>query len=234
MKTAPDTSQLDIFIRNTLKSSDENFTPFDWSEVEVLLKHEQRSIPIEVNKKTIFTAAVVAGGLLVILGIFKIVQYYSSLPPEPRTLIDTQSTFDAVDTSATAPSVLNAAVPKIDSASFFIAAKKRADSLATLGVVDTASKIKAEVLPVVKTKDKNKKADTTIADTATIRATPIPIIPEDTASNPFKETTIETPAIPDTAAKKTALQNSPSKKKKSKKAASAAPPETKPDSLKQQ
>ena len=102
MKSSPNNNQLDNFIQDALKSPDADLHPFDWSEIEVLLRHEQKSIRQLTDKKFILISAAAVILLIGLFGIFKIVRYYSSLPEEGETLIDsTQNTFMAVDTQKT-------------------------------------------------------------------------------------------------------------------------------------
>lgn len=242
MKSAPTNSQLDTFIRNTLKSSDGNFQPVDWSEVEVLLKHEQKSISVGISKKNIFIAVAAAGILVLLVSIFKIIQHYSSLPGEPEILADsTQHTFNLIDNQSTAifdSVVLKADTSKIDSSSF-ANAKRNNDSVSTLVVTDK------EIYPVIKTtqkQGKKKKTDTmqnlVPVDTASVKA-----VSDTVSTPPSKEIIIENPTVPDTITKKTSPENNGSKKKKSKSKKATPPPSdqiksdtpvAKPDSLKQQ
>lgn len=245
MKSSQITSPLDNFVSGMLKNTDGNFQPFDWSEIEVLLKHEQRSIPVQVNKKTFLIVTAATCGMILLFSIVKVVQYYSSLPDEPVPITGpTQNTFSPIDTAdvtALDTSTLNVGAGKVDSTALFISIKRKSDSVSALVAADTAARIKANViLPVAKLKDKKKKTDTTqkitVSDTVAVK------IVADTVSKPVaKEIIIETPAATDTASKKVSPENKGSKKKKTKlKKTMPSPneqktdlPVSKPDSLKQ-
>lgn len=227
MNRAPDSSKLEAFLRDTLKGTDDKFQPFDWSELEVLLKPEQRTIAVPVNKKNMFMAAAVGGVLVLIFIIFQLTQYYSSLPAEPETPVDTaQTTFSVLDTTSTAApdsSALPADSVKVDSTAFLAAEKRKVDSLTALRIADSIAKIKVEVLPAVKAKDKKKKTDTTQKVNAVDTASAKP--PVDTTSRPApKEIIAPAPAVTDTASKKPAAENNGGKKKKTKAKKPVTPP----------
>lgn len=222
--------------------------PFDWSELEVLLKHEQRAIPVEVNKKTILITGAAIIAVLLSFGIFQIVQYYSSLPAETETVIDpTQNSFTLVDSlasPATDSIPLNTDTLKTDTATQLLS---KIDTAVLLPPADTL-RVKKEIIPSAKIKpkqDKKKKTDTTLNQVQPDTAPPVqeqPASGRDTASVPSKENNNILPSIPDTTGKKSASENKTSKKKKVKtKTESPAPaansteiPLAKPDSLKQQ
>lgn len=244
MKSPSNHSALDAFIRETLKASDDMLQPFDWSEVEVLLKHDQRSIPVEINKKTVLLMAASVGALILLFGIFKVVSHYSSLPADTSTPVDsTVNTFTLADT-------LGGSIP------ISVAIKgdsSLTDTLTTLQntrAVDSSLVKKAEepsnlsALPLPK-KEKKKKnyseQNGTVADSAN-KTTPtsLPVI-TDTVSKPaVKESRIEIAPATDTITKKQSTEKNTSKKKKSKgKNTSQQPPEqqtappvAQPDSLK--
>lgn len=245
MKSPSNNSALDAYIRETLKGYDEIFQPFDWSEVEVLLKHEQRSIPVEINKKTVVLIAVSAGVLILIFGIFKIVNYYSSLPAETSVSVDsTQNTFTLVDSladSVQVPSGIKTDSIRIDT-----------PVVAIMPVVDSTivknNQEPALSLPQQK-KDKKKKINSeqneTIADSASSSKIIHPETPvtSDTISKPvIIENRMEVALPPDTTAKIQPTGKDTSKKKKSKAKnpvqppaeQQATPPVIQSDSLKQQ
>ncbi|TAL60695.1 MAG: hypothetical protein EPN85_06640 [Bacteroidetes bacterium] len=258
MKSTANNSSLDAFLKERLKSSDENFQPFDWSEVEVLLKHEKSSVPVRISKQNILIAAAAAGVLILAFSIFRLVQYYSTLPAATEVLTDsTQNSFSIIDTNKTASpdsAVHKADFSAIDSSAIAIK-KKKTDSIATPEVApkvtqdsfgeSSVKKVNDKEIPsVVKTtpkQDKKKKQDTiqkaVAPDTASAK------VIADTTSKPApKEVVIETPSVPDTADKKLAAEGTGSKKKKSKAKKGGLPsppadqktdtPVAKPDSLK--
>jgi len=235
MKPASNSSPLDSFIRNSLKSADTNIPPFDWSEVEVLLKHEPRSMSVGASKKTILIAVAVAGVLLLTFGVFKIAEYYSNEAAETETSTDsTQNSFDLIDTANAAHATLPPHFPKIDSAAISLE-KFKSDSIRAVIIADSIRKINIKE-PVVKTiqkQDRKKRPDTTqkaVADTTSPK--PNPIIPDTPPEPPVKEIIIETPLVPDTTTKNSAPNNSSKKRRKSKNSVPPPPAETKPDSLK--
>lgn len=224
MSHTPDSSRLEAFLRETLKSADDKFQPFDWSELEVMLKPEQRTIAVPMNRKNMLVAGAAAGIFVIAFLIFKLTQYYSSLPAEPEQPVDTvQTTLSVLDTttvSAPDSSAIRTDSIKVDSTAFFAAEKRKADSLVALHMADSIAKIKVEVVPVVKVKDKKKKSDTTqkvnAVDTASVKP------PADTTSKPAPKE-IAAPAVADTA-KKSTPENNGGKKKKTKSKKTTPPP----------
>lgn len=251
MKSAPDSTKLDAFIRETLKASDANLQPFDWSEVEVLLRHEQKSLPVEINKKTIiyFAAGLVA--LLLLFGIFKIVQHYSSLPPEPEPIQDsTQNLFNTVDAADTTrlTTIQKADTIKIDSSAVVktqlqidssgLAKSKKADSNLVAAPLMPDS---AWIRKIREKQDKKKKQNTPRDTAGTKKDTVAPrVIDTATAPRPAQEIKTETLPAADTSGKTTpAPKTAPKNKKgKAKKIAALPTPEQpkpeviQPDSLK--
>ena len=246
MKTGQNNSQLDAFISGALKGTAENFQPFDWSELDVLLKHDQKPISLDVSKKTIFIGVGAVVALLLVFGIFKIAQHYSSLPAETGISVGSpQNSFNAIDTTnhtAHDPALPKADTTKPDS-TVIAASKPKTDSVVSV-VADTTSKKIKETAAITdrpkQKKEKKKKADTVAADTSSVKS----ILPPDTVSKVVpKEIIIEAPPAADTTHKNTPEQNMGPKKKKSKSKKAAtpsagqpntAPPVAKPDSLKQQ
>lgn len=233
-------AQLDIFIRETLKKVDEHFQPFDWSEVEVLLKHEPRAIPVQVSKKTMLVAAAAAGILILSVIIFQISQHYSSMPDEAEPVIDsTENTFNLLDTASTvirdSAAILKANTSKADSIALVIE-KRKADSLQAIAAEAMNEKYIAPVINTVPKKDRRKKTDTTqksSADTISLKKDPGTINIDTPPEPPALEIIREIPAAPDTTNKSQAPNNTKKKKSKSRK---SVPPtaETKSDSLNQQ
>jgi hypothetical protein len=249
MKSAPDNSALDAFIKETLKASDSNLQPFDWSEVEVLLRHEKKSISVGVDKKTITYIGAGLVVLMILLGIFKIVQHYSSLPAEPETSTDsTQNTLNATDTVKTAAPAVDSVLAKHDTVKIdtthlvpVINIPKPDSTKAIVAPVDTTTKGKVFVTP----KQDKKKKPNTVKDTGATKKDSIlpPAAPVDTTStHPMQEIKIENPSpAVDTSTKNAPApkSNSKNKKGKTKKGANPSPNQLKPaemksDSLKQQ
>ena len=233
MKSAPANSPLDGFIVDALKASDTNLPTVDWSEVEVLLRHEQKSISVGVDKKTIVMSAIGAGVLLLVFGIYKIASYYSSLPPDPeqQSATPVQNTFNVIDThkvevkdSIVAPKTTVAA---IDS-SLLPKAVKKMDSV-IVPFADTASVKKSnDVLKQERKKKRNALRDSLKADLTKP-------LPADTATiQPIQEIKIETPpVIVDTANKTAPAPKKNGKKKRSKSPKTDSTAVIKSDSLKQ-
>ena len=236
MKTSPANSPLDGFIVDALKAPDTNLPAVEWSEVEVLLRHEQKSISVGVDRKTIFIGAAVAGILLLVFGIYKIASYYSSLPPDPaeETVAPAQNSFNVIDThkvevkdSITPPKTTVAAIdssllPKII---------KKIDSVA-VPVSDTSF---IKKLTDVQKQDKRKKRN---ALRDSLKADLTKPLPADTATiPPIHEVTKEVPppvVVPDTANKTAPAPKKNSKRKKNKSPKTDSTAVIKSDSLKQQ
>lgn len=188
MKT-PDTSRLDNYIRETLKTPEQNLPVVDWSEVDVLLKHETKSIALP-DKKYLFIGA---GGVVFIIGIFFLVKLIasrtsssekeiisadtiSSIMPKDDTVALTSSVspapHDTIKIADTASKTANVVSP-VDSSSIKIAEVKTSEKKNT--------EQKAVVAEQKKPEKKNSKISSlapTISDAA---LTPENIIPPDTA-----------------------------------------------------
>ncbi len=250
MKSSPNHNQLDSFIQDALKSPDADLHPFDWSEIEVLLRHEQKSIPMMYRDKKLI---LISGGAVILLigllGIFKIVRYYSSLPEEAETLIDsTQNTFMAVDTQKTIISDSTSSMidtVKIDSSRVSRNEEHKTDSILAASdaflkkINEKQSADAAKIIQSVRTpsekqdeKQKHTKTQPRPVDTSSgkISIEQLPAI--DTASKQLiPEIKNDTPSSP---------PDSSNKRKKNKKQKNASadssktktPPEAKPDSLK--
>ena len=54
MNSAPNHHIIDTYVKEVLSRTEIKYTPFDWSEIEVLLNHETNKPPIKINKKTAF------------------------------------------------------------------------------------------------------------------------------------------------------------------------------------
>ena len=247
MKSDPVNSPLDTFIKETLKASDTNLPPVDWSEVEVLLRHEQKSISVGVSKKTIIISASAVAVLILAFGIYKIAGYYSSLPPaeEEQLANPVQNTFNIVDTQKTVKREDSTVIPKtniadIDS-SAYKKSEKKTDSVSVNPPADTASVKKIND----KQRQEKKKKQNTFQDSASLKTDTAKPLPADTATtHPVQEIKKESPAPLDTANKNIPTPKSNSKKKKSRSQKTAVPaaadqpktenpPELKSDSLKQ-
>ncbi|MEK6615580.1 MAG: hypothetical protein AABZ32_05650 [Bacteroidota bacterium] len=164
MKSSPSNIQLDTFIQDTLKSPDVDLHPFDWSEIEVLLRHEQKSISVGINKKSILIYAVAVIILIGTVGIFKIMRYYSSLPEETETLIpSTQNTFMAVDTQKTMSSDSSVSMidtVKIDSSRASRNEEHKADSILVASDIflkNSINKQSADTAKIIQKQDKKQK-----------------------------------------------------------------------------
>ena len=159
---SPINSPLDSFFTDALKNSAAHPVIPDWSEVEVLLKREQKTIPIKMNRKS----AVIVGSMLVVvlagIGIFKLVKYYSSLPAENEmvsdatqqtilTAVDTQKNISP-DTSHPVTADINSSEQEIDSVAVAIQEKK-ADSLIA-DFKEKEKKRKDSIAEIKTTKDK--------------------------------------------------------------------------------
>lgn len=249
MKSAPDNSPLDSFIREKLKAPDMNLSPVDWSEVEVLLRPEKKSIAPEINKKTIL---IVAAGVTVIalaFGLFQVISRDSSQPAETETPAYSPSAFSVID--SVRPTVIDSivvtpATARKDTTSLTATAPKSDSVPAAAAVPDTAvKKVKTPApiaaKPVLK-KEKKKKTDTASVKTDV----PAPPAADTATSHPAPVQEIKPEPVPaaDTANKNSAAPKNNSKKKKAK-GKNPAPPaadtpkaaqpvEIKPDSLKQQ
>ena len=229
MKANDPNSALDNHIKNALKSSGSGIQMVDWSEIEVLIRHEKSPIPIEINKRTALIAAAAAMGLILLFGIFKLVQYYSSQqkeeaePPVPE-----QTSFNAIDTQKTSvaydSSTVKADTIKVESSP--IVEKK--DSAAIIRKDTSSTKVKTPP------KQNKKQNTTTSADTSSVKnIIAEPVVKDTVQPPPVQEIKIPTPVSIDSSGKKKSALNIFSKKKKQKAIKTDTPPaEIKSDSLK--
>ena len=212
---SPDNSQLDTFIRETLKTSEHNLPSVDWSEVEVLLRHEQKSIPIKVSRKTIL----IAGGFAIIaiaaLGVFKITQYYSSFPSENLPSADTlNNSLTVIDTekitvsdSISPITVIDTTEAEIDSATLAAQERKSDSLIAEFKAKETAA---AKTI-AVKESGKSEKTPSTRGKVSTLAPTisdigAIPeniLLPDTTGKNKPTVTKTDTPLAADSSNIKT-------------------------------
>ncbi|MBI3500477.1 MAG: hypothetical protein HY063_01685 [Bacteroidetes bacterium] len=232
--------QLDKFIIETLKSSEKNIPSADWSEVEVLLKHERQTLQVKVSKKTILISSAAAMSVILVFGIFKLIQYYSSLPAENEVpvsantlMADTQKI--VADSS---PAIANVKIdtPKTSAETevdtiALSAQERKADSL----IADF--KEKAKINPAESKKEKKIKISLlapTISDTVPAPAT---ILPPDTSGKNKSSAKPDSPVSSDSSkANKNAFEKKLRKNKKGKTSSDSSkvktPAPAKPDSLK--
>ena len=240
-------NRLDNFIQDALKSPDSDLHPVDWSEVEVLLRHGQKSILGRANKKSILISAAAVIILIGVFGIFKIIQYYSSLPAETETRIDsTNSTFSIIDP----PKVIanESTSSMIDTVKFdstaLSAVEHKTNSIPAVSD-DFLKKTNDKQTSAIANQNQNKKQKQnnvkSLADTSSVK-TILESPPVDTALKHALQEEIKPdapPPLPDTS--KTSAPVKKSRKNKRQKNTSADssrvktefPSETKPDSLKQ-
>jgi len=254
MKPTPANNQLDSFIQNALKSPDADLHPFDWSEIEVLLRHEQKSIRKMTTKQSVLIAVAAIIILIVSFGIFKLAGYYS-LPEKTEVPIadSGQNTFMAIDTQTSIISdsvIAMVDTVKIDSSRVSHDEEYKTDSLLAVSEAFLKSikeKQTADATKIIQKQDKKQKQNTTKVLSPPVDTTmKITLPPADTIKIiPPPETKKETAPAPDTVNKTNPgpKKNSKSKKPKSQKMDSPvpaelpkteSPSETKPDSLKQQ
>jgi hypothetical protein len=247
MKTSHDNSQLDNFLRDTLKTLDIQYQLSDWSSMESQLGPAQKPIDFNVSKKTIFISASVLAIVIVGIIISQTVHFDNSSSEEtaPQNTHSSQSLLNAVDTHKTTVTVVPPVAPAIDSA-------KNASPLPVQGnkIVDSVKIVPpADTTSVQKPGDKeknNKKQDkkqkknnlqNSQADTSS-RINSIQPAPVDTASkHPVQEIKIAAPLAPADSSKSTApaKKNKKNKRQKNISADSSkarTPSQAKPDSLK--
>jgi len=168
MKSSPNNNKLHSFIQDALKSPDADLLPFDWSEIEVLLRHEQKSIHQLTDKKSILISVAAIIILISAFSIYKITSYYSSLPEETETLIDsTQNTFMVVDTQTT---IINDSIVamidtvKIDSSSASRDEEHKTDSIIAASdafLKTIKDKQSADATKIIQKQDKKQKQNKT-------------------------------------------------------------------------
>ena len=240
----PNTSKLDKFLADILKTPD-NTAGAEWSEVEVLLKPESKSIPVQINKKQVFIFAsiiIIAGAGA--FGIFKAVQYYKSLPEETVVPTDTaQAVLMAADTVKIISKDTIALAVDTSRADSLEQTERKTDSL--LAVSDSLLKKEkakqaadakaAQIQKQQEKKQKQSKTKTGIVPVDSSAVTmPVETIPPppDTAGKKSPEIK---PSAADTAKSSAASSKKGSKKSKKSKSISADSSKTspaKPDSLK--
>lgn len=211
MKSASDTFSLDNFIKEALKNPEPDLQPFDWSEITVLLRHEQKSISILENKRLILISGITAAFIVVSFGVFELIQYYTSLPDSTEKI---------------AAPILNPIKKITDSSASVIKTAKIGsafvddDTSSEVSILepDTAQVKKiAPVVKLVQKQEKKKKQDSVLSITETpVEKVPVEELPTvDTSSKqPVQEIKNEAPSDIDTTHKKFSLWPKKSKNKK--------------------
>ncbi len=246
MKSTSDRSLLDDFIRETLKSSDEHYPPIDWNELDVLLKHDQRSIPVEINKKNLILVGSVAAALLLLFVIFRVADHYSSLPDDTEPVQDSSHQVLLPSDSLTSGTGLNPDSMLTDTLSVSLlndtAGSSKLNVSADTAVYKTPISPAQLTAPAVPKKEKKKRTDTLPVQPVVDSALPVKE-PAPDEINPFvapavKEDKTETLPVSDTTTKAPAPGNTKKKKAKTKNTSSPPAatqtdtPVAQPDSLK--
>ena len=238
MKPAPTSTALDAFIRDAIKSPGNDLPLVDWSEVEVLLRHEKKPISFNFNvdKKIIWGSSAALAIIVVVIIILKTVSFNSATTEEtPSPPSDLSSWPEAQQPAAVNTQktdvVHDSVVAKIDSSAFIAA-----DTTAHKKTNDKESRV-LEVVKAVQKQDKKQK-DNSVSnapsiDSSVIKKNDFSIPTVDTASAPpSQEIKIseERPAA-DTTGKTNATSKKNSKRKKSKPEKTVSP-EAQLDTLK--
>lgn len=236
MKT--DHSLLDHFVQNALQTADADNPSVDWSEVDVLLQHEQKSVSLP-TPKYIFIGA---GAVALVAAVFFLVKFIGSSGNSEEQLIssDTSTALISVPDSAVnispVPAAIDSAKPidtthqmtsVIPADTAEVAPEKTSEKKKT----DTVNVLKKES---VKTEKKKNKLSSLAPDTSKKEDAPESILPPDTQENKpeeIKNNSSGTPA--DTSHSLPPKKTGKSKKGKTKSTDTAAPAApAQPDSLK--
>lgn len=239
MEPVSNNSELDKHIRETLKKDDTDLPPIDWSEIDVLLYHEKKSVltGIKINKKNIFIFSAVVVSIIILLGAVKIVSYYFSANSEKTESNSNPApnSFDVVDSNK---NILIDSISKNNND--LVNAKQQTDSIIgnsptnTTSVINTQKQEKRKKLNTISQSPIN--TDTAVTKT---EATDLPVINTETISTPPIEENSTIPTTIDTINKDNSSNKSNSLQKKifrrkNRKAqkTDTLPGEIKPDSLK--
>ena len=244
MKPSNDNSQLDSFIVNTLKTPENNLPSVDWSEVEVLLKHESKQITLP-SKKYIFIGT---GALVLLTGIFFLVKFI--ITSSPTTSVNEDISADTISLAPTADTSFaqkTVEVPAPDT----VKPIDTTTQIVQVAPIDSAPKVDTEKIvkekPVEKKAaekkivaiepkktEKKNKVSSLAPNISDIGESPENILPPDTAGkNKTAPTKIETSLSADTS--KTSVGKKNKKNKKGKVTADSSgikPQPAKSDSLK--
>jgi len=213
MKSTSNDSLLDRFIKDVLKNPDPELQPIDWSEIAVLLRHEQKPIAFLENKRFRLYSGIGLASVILIGVVFALVRYYISLPSAEaeKTAGSTQTTLKkATDSSASAMKTA-----KIGDA--FV--NEEEDAISDTILEDTISTKKIPIAEKpASMKEKKKKQDTVLSvidTTITEKTKTEELLSGDTIPTfPAQEIKIETPSDIDTSHKKFSLWPKKSKNKK--------------------
>ncbi|MBI4931400.1 MAG: hypothetical protein HY841_11595 [Bacteroidetes bacterium] len=180
MKKISNTNQLDNFLQEKLKSPESKLPVVDWSEVEVLLSAEQKTISIGISKKQIFISSSV---IVAVIGVFFIIKYISSfheIKEETASPSGTTTTIHPYENSQTAsvsvsPAITADTLSPADTAA--LTEKKF--------TADTAKQEKKQITEVqkatVKESKKNSKLSSLAPTIVDSENAPENILPPDTA-----------------------------------------------------
>ncbi|MFI5163962.1 MAG: hypothetical protein ACHQHP_01810 [Bacteroidia bacterium] len=242
MKTSPNNSLLDNFLRDSLKNIDVKDQQPDWNEMETMLGPPPNPISFNLSKKTIFIAASAAVLLVIIIIISQTIHFNNSssdeIPAEQTN--SPQNLLNATDTqqTITAQPVLKVDSAKKDSSASMLR-NKIVDSVKVIASSDTASlrrindKQKNSLAKTSQNQDKKKKKNHSSPDSSSEKTNIEQIPAADTASkHPAPE--IKSATSPTQADSSKSKKNKKQKKSfidffKSK---SETPVQPKPDSLK--
>ncbi len=189
---SPDNSQLDNFIREALKTPEHNLPSVDWSEVEVLLKHETKSISLP-EKKYLFLGA---GAIVFLAGIFFLVKFITS--PSSNSFNSADIT---VDTTTLLPSVDSGLQKTVALPADTIKTMDTITQIAKVAIADTISTTKPEQIAEGKTGEKKteeKKITSVEPEKTENKNTPISLLKPTISDTSFAPENI---LPPDTAGK---------------------------------
>jgi len=205
MKTSHNNSQLENFLRDTLKNLDVQYQQSDWIIMESMLGPVHKPIDININKKTILISASVL--LIAIIGIIisQTVHFDNSSSKEisPQNIDSSHSLLQAIDPQKTTDVVSNPIPPVVDSTKIelppTVLENKVVDAVKTAASADTASTKKINSAKNISQKTDKKKKQNTVENTSSTDTAALKTVIElpavDTAAkHPHQEITLSTPA----------------------------------------
>ncbi len=142
MNSAPNHHIIDTYVKEVLSRTEIKYTPFDWSEIEVLLNHETNKPPIKINKKTAF----IFGGIVIVgLVLFGVVQIISKMDLSSPKAEQKDELMEEPFSFVSADSVAETSL-----------ADSKIDSTRTDTIKVVSNPLKTDSIPLVKLTESNK------------------------------------------------------------------------------
>ena len=184
MKPAPNNNQLDIFLSESLKNIHVEFSPVEWSEVEVLLENKQKPLQLSLPDRKYMLLA--AGATVFIAGLILSIKFFSSSENSPEVKPSPENVSTILPNVDSAPHSSPIQVPRKDSFPSPTTAQREIISIINpeeKKISDSKYKIHKEFkknIPPASNKDENKNTKSLSITPAVDSSTFFKALPLDT------------------------------------------------------